>query len=494
MRKRAFRYFMICLILALILGLAGGIFYIWENGLPFGEDDGGVIITEAPGSSGKTGEDILAAGDEAVWFDMVFSNEAGEEEETPDSQEEEEESSISPELKDRIETGLEQAEGRHLPGDTGYILIGDSRFVGMNDCCSITDEENCFVLAKIGEGYSWFSNTALKQADRVIRTGLFDSWKLIVCLGINDLGNLEKYLKKYEEIRDTYDIILVSVNPVGNGLKITNSQVEYFNGRISETGLPYIDTYHILTGSGFETGDGLHYGKNTYKKIYGGILLGAANIQGVTLQEEKVSVLSDSERGRKNSLQKEIRAENTVTAKSAPDPVSEALPSGVTGGILPEAGGAAVQDGEETESPIYDGAEETGEREDGASQAGDSEGTAGGGAAESGEPPEGGKNGGNGETAGSGENAGDGGESAGGGSAEGGESGESGESAGSGESSEGGEASEGTSSGGQETKDDSGSPGPGYIYVSGQWMNDEMLRNYGLTPEQIERLKRDGHL
>lgn len=50
----------------------------------------------------------------------------------------------------------------------GYIYIGDSRFVGMNACCGVDEEDNTWVVAKVGEGLQWCENYALKEIGDII--------------------------------------------------------------------------------------------------------------------------------------------------------------------------------------------------------------------------------------------------------------------------------------------------------------------------------------
>ena len=65
------------------------------------------------------------------------------------------------------------------------------------------------------------------------------------------------------------DLYIVSVNPVEYHKYITNDMISSFNKEISMIpNTHYIDTYSCLMNGGFSTVDGLHYTKDTYKKIY----------------------------------------------------------------------------------------------------------------------------------------------------------------------------------------------------------------------------------
>lgn len=81
---------------------------------------------------------------------------------------------------------------------TGIIFIGDSRTVGMSK--SVAIEDNVFFVAKVGQGYDWFCSTAIDAAEDIINSNDCDNWVIITNLGVNDLGNVEKYKAKYKEL------------------------------------------------------------------------------------------------------------------------------------------------------------------------------------------------------------------------------------------------------------------------------------------------------
>ena len=256
------------------------------------------IAGEAPGYGGADTDFILPGGEES---EVV----------TADTEE-----------KKSINDRLQAVEGMYLKPDTGYIFVGDSRFVNMNDVCEISKRDNLFMVAKVGEGYNWFNETALQQIKRIISSGLFNKWKLIICLGINDLGNLDKYVKKYESLKGDYDITLVSVNPVNNYGTLSNSQIEKFNSVLTELGLPLIDTYHLLLTTGYGTTDGLHYSGDTTRKIYNGILLGLDELTPGSLTSDPDGILDNAHLSKKKSIQSDILAQNKYV-KKAPEPDPE---------------------------------------------------------------------------------------------------------------------------------------------------------------------------
>lgn len=157
--------------------------------------------------------------------------------------------------------------------DTAYILIGDSRFVGMDLVCQINGTENRFVVAKQGQGLDWFLKEGLPQAEQVEASNpQYTKWKWIICLGVNDLWDAEKYIDEYTTLKNEHDITLVSVGPVGDEAKVTNEDIDAFNSAISTfctgNGIRFIDYNSTLKAEGFDTKDGLHYTSDTYKKIF----------------------------------------------------------------------------------------------------------------------------------------------------------------------------------------------------------------------------------
>ena len=224
---------------------------------------------------------------------------------------------IDGEDREKLLERLASVEGLSPGPDTGYIFVGDSRFVNMNSVCGISKTDNLFMVAKVGEGYSWFNDTALSQIKRIISSGLFNKWKIIICLGINDLGNCDKYVKKYEDLKADYDMVLVSVNPVEHYGNLSNEGIDKFNSSLKTLSLPYIDTFDLLLSTGYSTSDGLHYKEDTTKKIYNGILLGLEDISPGTLKPESDGILSEAALSKKNSIQNDIIAQNKYVKKES---------------------------------------------------------------------------------------------------------------------------------------------------------------------------------
>lgn len=149
------------------------------------------------------------------------------------------------------------------------ILVGDSRTVGMEKTGIINS--NYTVIAKVGEGYEYLNSNRDNILNKCYNTNL------VINLGVNDLGNINKYIEEYEVLSSSIDdkshIYLVSVNPVEEYETVSNEQITYFNSVIQQycnekDNVTYIDTYStIVERDGFTT-DGLHYTSDTYKDIY----------------------------------------------------------------------------------------------------------------------------------------------------------------------------------------------------------------------------------
>ena len=157
---------------------------------------------------------------------------------------------------------------RVKPG-TPLVLAGDSRTVQMS--MAVKNSSHAWI-AKVGEGYTWFSQTAISQIDAQLGEGSI----LILNFGVNDLGNVSKYIKKVNAKLDTWlasgaTVYYASVGPVGSGASVTNEQIESFNRQLQEgldSRIGWIDEYDYLSQRGFSSNDGLHYNFDTYRDLY----------------------------------------------------------------------------------------------------------------------------------------------------------------------------------------------------------------------------------
>lgn len=157
------------------------------------------------------------------------------------------------------------------PVVTGYIIVGDSRTVGMDMSVDVDDiDANIFVVAKVGKGYHWLVNTAMTEVETIKSENPdINKWTIITNLGVNDLGNCERYVDFYKGIED--EVVVVSVNPVRNYSRVSNGYIDAFNERMREE-FDYIDTNTMLRIRGYSTPDGLHYTGDTYRLIFSFII------------------------------------------------------------------------------------------------------------------------------------------------------------------------------------------------------------------------------
>ena len=166
-----------------------------------------------------------------------------------------------------------------MPVDSGIYFVGDSRTVGLcntNSLCSSTSScstNTC--LAQVSMGYSWFSN----QINNIKNNS---NGTVVINMGVNDIvGNANastvanNYYSLYRELASSTpnkNFYIMSVNPVGTGTSVSQSNVSTFNSTmrslINNSGLSnlkYLDSYNNVT---FNTTDGLHYDSTTYRSLY----------------------------------------------------------------------------------------------------------------------------------------------------------------------------------------------------------------------------------
>ncbi|MBE5843366.1 MAG: hypothetical protein E7302_04185 [Butyrivibrio sp.] len=155
------------------------------------------------------------------------------------------------------------------PVATSYIFAGDSRTVQMSQ--AVNKSQNIYV-AQVGEGYSYFVNTAIPQIDASISEGSV----VIINYGVNDLYNVDKYIKKVNAKVDSWiekgaTVYYAAVLPVKDYPTITNAEIESFNSAMKsglDSRVGWLDGYTYLQSNGFSTADGLHFNYDTYKSLY----------------------------------------------------------------------------------------------------------------------------------------------------------------------------------------------------------------------------------
>ncbi len=162
------------------------------------------------------------------------------------------------------------AQPAPAPAIAGTLFIGDSRCVQMK---ALVGQSSW--ICENSKGYEWLVSTALERADRIIGKGT----KVVVCLGVNDTENVEKYAtlinqKAAEWAARGAKTYYVSVNPVSENPYRTEEEVEYFNSRMPGllSGVTWIDTHTTLVNNGYQLVDGLHYNDSTNINIYNMII------------------------------------------------------------------------------------------------------------------------------------------------------------------------------------------------------------------------------
>lgn len=152
---------------------------------------------------------------------------------------------------------------------SGVILVGDSRFVQMQENVGAN---SCTWIAESAKGYAWFEEKAIPRIDGCVGKGS----KILINLGVNDPGNHQKYLtlvnaKAAEWTAMGATVYYASVNPVWENPYVTEEQVEYFNSQM-QNGLSadvhWIDSHSYITSVGYKLVDGLHYNSETYQNLY----------------------------------------------------------------------------------------------------------------------------------------------------------------------------------------------------------------------------------
>lgn len=177
----------------------------------------------------------------------------------------------SSKISDKIKNKLKSFFGK---ATYTYVFAGDSRTVGIEQAVGKKHSDTKFI-AKTSMGYSWLKSTAESQISSAVKDN--PSAKIVLLFGVNDLNNINNYIKEYESLEQQYKgkntIYYVSVNPVHGGTSVTNEQIEQFNAKLKEfAGSRYIDTYSMLKRDGFNSSDGLHYNSSTNEKIYNFII------------------------------------------------------------------------------------------------------------------------------------------------------------------------------------------------------------------------------
>lgn len=154
-----------------------------------------------------------------------------------------------------------------------YIFLGDSRMEGMEISKAPADTK---YIAKVSQGYDWLKKTGGVTLQYYLKAN--PKVKVVLALGVNDLGNINSYISYYKNLIKKYpktEFYILSVNPVEEyaGKRysgyVKNSQIKAFNKKL-KAAFPsrYIDSYSYMWENGYETFDGLHYTVKVYQNLY----------------------------------------------------------------------------------------------------------------------------------------------------------------------------------------------------------------------------------
>ncbi len=168
---------------------------------------------------------------------------------------------VIPEIENTEVSVMAQEALTEAKEDRNYIMVGDSRTVGMQDLLP----EEIQVIAEVGRGYNWLSNTV----DQDLKSEITDNTTVLFNLGVNDLGNINKYMEYLDDLKSEFpetEIVCMTVGPVGK-TTVTNDQILSYNQVIRQSDYEILDVNDALNEAGFGTVDGLHYNRETYQKI-----------------------------------------------------------------------------------------------------------------------------------------------------------------------------------------------------------------------------------
>ncbi len=172
------------------------------------------------------------------------------------------------------------------------IFVGDSRTVGLYQIMTedtlvkadstqsalnqLAKGRTDIYIGKVGMGYDWLAASAVEELKTVLMR--YPKSKVVLRMGINDLGNISAYIALYKKLMNQYpnaSFYTESVTPVDetlgrqNGYSVTNKQILQFNVRL-KAAFPqnYISSYNYVVKNKGKTVDGIHYMPDTYRMIY----------------------------------------------------------------------------------------------------------------------------------------------------------------------------------------------------------------------------------
>lgn len=175
------------------------------------------------------------------------------------------------ELKKAAEAAM-KASANTPKATAGIILVGDSRFVELNNALNNLFGTNPItIIAENAKGYKWFVENAIPRIDAITGKGT----RIVINLGVNDVGDIDRYietvnLKAAEWNAKGAKVYYATVNPVWENQYVSEDKVVDFNNRLKLglQGVTIIDTHDYLTSTGYVLRDGLHYDTQTTLVIF----------------------------------------------------------------------------------------------------------------------------------------------------------------------------------------------------------------------------------
>lgn len=152
---------------------------------------------------------------------------------------------------------------------TDWLFVGDSRTVGMSNAVGNID-----FVAKVGSGYNFMTS----QLTNIKNT--YHNANIVFWFGVNDLGNIDKYIAAYNDLcmsMSDCKIVVATVGPTSGSYTNLMPDIQDFNAEL-KTGLnpniALIDVFSKMVSDTFNSSDGLHYDTKTYKCVYNYIVKG----------------------------------------------------------------------------------------------------------------------------------------------------------------------------------------------------------------------------
>ena len=190
--------------------------------------------------------------------------------------------------------GFATSVGASSNSRTATIFLGDSRTVGMDLTLGLSSKPDTFVVAKTGMGYNWLTKTAIPELERIESENNYDKYIIICNLGVNDLGNIDKYVDMIPTLESFGTLYYVSVNPTVDEVKgVQCKDIEEFNSKLKPHVSRYVDCYSYLKNVGYYAKDGMHFDAATYNNIYNYIMLNVSTWEYLSTNNKGVVTEKD---------------------------------------------------------------------------------------------------------------------------------------------------------------------------------------------------------